>query len=123
MEVMTVAFTTVNNYGHSHTHSFRDNEDAVVSIVDVNGQLRLEARVYYQNPNMPEARPSKTAVVFENPQEALNFAAQVAAAAQDFANGSVQAAPKTPTVLPQATVKVQGLTPKGQTRRSTRKAS
>ena len=118
-----MAYTTVNNYGNAHTQSWKDNEDVIVAIVDVNVELRLEGRVYYQNPGMTEARAGKSAVVFTDPQEALNFAAMFAQAAQDFAAGAVQAAPKAPSNLPAPTVTVQGLTPKGTRRSSTKKTA
>lgn len=98
-----MAIQTLDVYGE-RAETVKDNESVVVQIVDVNGSVRLEARVWVDSDRYNGW--AKTAISFADPGEAEKFSDAFYTALQDFqsrpaspkANGSSAPASTKPVV-------------------------
>jgi hypothetical protein len=74
--------TTKDVFGEP-AKTFKDQESAIVQVVEVNGQERLEARIYVSSDTYDGW--GKASISFSDPAEAAKFLAAFAAAVDDFA--------------------------------------
>jgi hypothetical protein len=87
-EIMPIE--TVDIFGDDAV-TFKKNETAYVQTVKVGTSLRVEARIYYVNETTGAQGYSKTSISFDDPLEAMKFAAQFSVAADEFADAIANA--------------------------------